>query len=175
MCNFNTLKRMSRILVLLVIWIACAHGATMLPQCTWACDNPSCDAQCLPRCAPLNCTVECDVGDPSECADPSCSTACDPLDGQDVVNNCPTCDATCHPASCPVSTHENCTVTCEPVDCSWFCVEPVNCPYPQCTLQCAAPSCEYAEMSGALRIATHITLHVIAVVGVVYLLLGTTE
>lgn len=156
---------MKLLIVFLLLALAKLHveGATVLPQCTWSCNTPSCDTVCVPRCQPANCSVTCSTGDPAECSAAGCGINCDPVTGQDVVNDCPTCATSCGTPSCP-SGHTGCVMTCEPVDCTWDCVAPTDCEYPLCSLVCAEPTCNFVS-GGALRLTKQHGLQLLLLLG----------
>jgi len=112
------------------------------PQCSWACDDPVCNATCTPVCQEPNCVfnITCNHS-------PSCAIQC-PEDMCES-DNCPACEVVCQPSS-----HFECgSILCAPVECSWSCEKPTNCPHPVCELQCEQPACEYSSASvvGALN------------------------
>jgi hypothetical protein len=101
----------------------------MPPQCSWACDDPVCDADCKAYALPPQC--EC-VGRPD--ITPTCYAQCS---GTQDYDACPTCEVVCNLSSCPT------TVECEQLEAYWACRKPSNCPQPTCQLQCEHPACEY--------------------------------
>jgi hypothetical protein len=122
------------------------------PECRWACDDPACNSTCEARCAPLNCTTVCSEVVPLICLSAAavmCEIQCPP--DQTTSESCPTCETVCvvNPACM-----SQCNTTCDPVNCSWECTAPRDCPEPACELLCIAPACEFVESSaGVLKIS----------------------
>lgn len=124
------------LLAFLASTILCVHGQGCHPQCSWACDDPTCDSICQPVCEPPVCSNNCTVGDPAGCTPPRCEVSCP--NNMCEADSCPTCETVCYPPNC-ASGHE-CTILCEPTNCGWYC-GPGNCAAPQCVLQCEQPAC----------------------------------
>lgn len=128
--------------LLLVLVSLTPVRADCQPQCSWACDNPTCDAICHPVCADPICAVQCPEA--ATCRAPSCRVVC-PTD-QCAKDDCPMCETVCDPPSCTASNH-NCNVLCEPTNCSWECRKPF-CRRPQCVFQCESPACAAPTSTG---------------------------
>lgn len=131
--NTHTKKMLALCLGLLLF--VTAQGQT-LPQCTWSCNNPTCDAVCVNKCLPANCTIMPMASCP-QVSGPSCNVLCPPVND---TTQCPMCETSCAslPQTCITG---GSTIVCEPVQCGFECLAPSNCPYPTCTLSCASPSC----------------------------------
>lgn len=152
-------------LLSLTLLVAGAAG-NCTPSCSYACDNPTCDAVCGPSCRAPVCAHVCGTLPPSHpcasCAithaDPVCTIACPP--DQCSADECPMCETVCEKptytfAQCESAEvdaicasrdpADNCTVLCEHTNCDWVCEAPVtgteDCPLPVCELQCQQPAC----------------------------------
>lgn len=122
-----------RVLFLLFIGFT---WATVVPTCSWACNDPVCDAVCENKCAPVNCTIT-PMGSCPQVSGPSCSITCPPVNDTTV---CPMCTVDC--AALPVAcTDGGSSITCDPANCGFECRPPGYCAYPTCQLQCNSPVC----------------------------------
>jgi len=128
-------------LVLVLVVLVSAQNPDTVPQCSWACDNPTADAICEPVCDPPVCETQCTAGQPTQCSAPSCSVQCPPMPGLDIKGGCPMCETVCAPLSC--SAGAVCTPLCEPTNCSWSCRRNSLMQRPSCQMVCEAPACEY--------------------------------
>ena len=127
-------------MILLFLFVTIVY--TLIPQCTYQCNDPICAAVCEPICTPVNCEILCDPEDtPGVCNPINCRSEC-ATDG-DILNSCPLCEVICDPLVCqPID--RPCVIQCQQIECSWKCVKPTNCPAPICQLQCQLPTCEFS-------------------------------
>lgn len=95
-------------------------------QCTWAADDPVCEADCYPICNEPVCQFEL-------CTEtPSCRVTCS---DQLATDTCPSCEVHCNP-------YPGCgSPLCESISCNWECIKPKNCRVPNFELSCELPAC----------------------------------
>lgn len=99
------------------------------PECSWACDDPICLADCKFVTEPPSCICQ---DNPS--VTPKCYVYCAP--DQCENDTCPQCETRCEITS-------GCTPLCLPPVSSWACRKPTNCTQPICELVCEQPACPY--------------------------------
>jgi hypothetical protein len=130
--------------MLFLLLITATIGAASVPECRWACDDPTCNATCSAVCDAPRCEIQCTIGAPAQCGAPRCNTRCADAATQDISSTCPECETICPGGTldCPVG--HSCEIVCEAPICNWSCRKPTNCPYPRCELQCERPACSGA-------------------------------
>lgn len=144
LCRARGREMVSFISIIILITISLCIDTTnaTLPQCSYQCSNPTCDAICVPHCEPAVCQV-CynETGTPECITTDQCSTQCgDPP--VYVSDQCPLCDTHCPGTLCdPDDPH--CQILCEAPVCSWKC-SPCHITKPICVRQCEEPSCVYS-------------------------------
>lgn len=135
----------STIVISLLIFVTFSDACH--PQCSYACDDPVCPAECHAQSSKPKCTV-------------SCNNSFVPIQGQcnfkcsNVVNitnvcesdSCPLVETLCTQLICiDLPRTVTCTVLCEAPTAGWVCNKPKNCRQPICELQCEKPACEYSN------------------------------
>lgn len=132
-------------LLLLLLLTSVALGN---PTCHWVCDDPVCEAVCTPICQPTVCNYICPGSPSAFCYQPACWTSC----AGAIFNatECPACETQCGELQCIPST-ATCQIQCQPPECSWSCVKPLNCPQPTCQLQCENYACQPPVPSSAAK------------------------
>jgi hypothetical protein len=146
------------LLFLFIIAIKCT-----IPECSWMCSDPICEADCTAVCLEPVCSIICSPEDtPGECNAPKCHTIC-PLDNQDPLSSCPSCETICEEINCsPID--RPCNIECEITQCFWKCIKPKTCPYPECQLQCQSASCEFSQSNKLI-----ISLFLFILIKIVYI------
>ena len=134
--------------MLFVLFIVCllSFSRAANPECTWACDDPVCQANCKAVCQPPVCTYLCTgTGGHPTCVEPRCHVQCHNVTDSSPSDNCPSCETHCQPLICQAHDPSvTCEILCQAPECGWHCEKPKpwQCQKPRCELQCEHPTCE---------------------------------
>ena len=115
---------------LLLIFFFSASLA-VLPDCRFACDDPTCSAICGAVCDPPNCTS----------TDPQCIVSCTTRCNETAIdtNSPPECVTRCDP--CTIG-----SISCAALNCGWICEKGETCAQPRCELVCEMPAYPFQSL-----------------------------
>jgi hypothetical protein len=138
----------------LLLLLLLTPSLSVVPQCSYACDDPVCSAVCVPRCPPnsVSCATVCSLpGNPCALFAPSCLITCA---RNQVVNTSrvPECEVHCATLA-PACTSSGCAIECAPlIGCGWDCSKNDSCPRPRCEQMCELPLYPYVSSGASFNV-----------------------